>query len=226
MIGRDLYCVMKEIIRNMWRRKFRTFLPVFGIAIGMFAFTVLGSMALRFNAMMDGATKLVTGQITVYPKGGGFMVMGGGSATLPVDTLEKISEVEGVDVVAATVVLQVEEIDFEDFEISFDNKASIQASDFASKFENKNWKTLPMKAGRMVGKGDSSDKITVGYSLSIDRELEVGDTMDIREREFEVVGIIDKTMTAPDNYVFMDIEPAREMYVELNPFLKSIQLQS
>jgi putative ABC transport system permease protein len=226
MIGGNFFIIMKEIVRNMWRRKFRTFLTVFGIAIGMFAFTVLGSMALRFNAMMDGATKLVTGQITVYPKGGGFGAIAGGNATLPMNTLEKIGEVEGVDAVAATVILPVEEMNLDEIEISFSERATIQASDFDTQFENKNWKTLPMKAGKMVGNGDSPDTVTVGYSIAVDRDLEVGDSMTIRGKDFEVIGIIDKTMTAPDSYVFMDIDPAREMYIDANPFLQSLRQQS
>ena len=33
---------MTFIFRNMWRRKGRTFLTVFGIVVGIFALTVLG----------------------------------------------------------------------------------------------------------------------------------------------------------------------------------------
>ena len=36
---------MFEIVKNMFRRKARTFLTIGGIAIGIFAFTVMGSMA-------------------------------------------------------------------------------------------------------------------------------------------------------------------------------------
>ena len=58
-----------EILRNMWRRKFRTFLTISGIAIGIFAFTVMGSMALKFNKMISGGKKYITdkdGNIVEY----------------------------------------------------------------------------------------------------------------------------------------------------------------
>jgi len=41
----------------MWRRKFRTFLTISGIIVGVFALTVMGSMALKLNRMIDGGKK-------------------------------------------------------------------------------------------------------------------------------------------------------------------------
>ncbi len=49
--------ILLEILRNMLRRKVRTFLTVFGITIGVFALTVMGSMAEYFNVMIERAEK-------------------------------------------------------------------------------------------------------------------------------------------------------------------------
>jgi len=100
---------MMEIFRNMWRRKFRTFLTIFGITVGIFAFMVMGSMALKFNKMIEGGKKYITGQITLIPKGSSYM--GGGGAMLPVDVLNKIRQVEGVSGVNAGVELALKEPD-------------------------------------------------------------------------------------------------------------------
>jgi putative ABC transport system permease protein len=77
----------------------------------------------------------------------------------------------------------------------------------------------------MVGKGDANNQITVGISVATDQKLKVGDTYKIRGQDFEVVGILNKTMTGPDSYVFMAIKPAREMLIESNPFMKSLAEQ-
>jgi putative ABC transport system permease protein len=214
-----------EILRNMWRRKFRTFLTIFGIVIGMFAFTVMGSMALKFNKMIEGGKRFVTGQITISPKGSSYS--GGGGAMLPIDTLNKIAQVEGVEAVAAGVELPLEEPDPDNpASISFGVPPTIEGTDLNSNQRNRNWLTLDMKEGRMLEKGDSDDKVVIGYTIALDKKIKVGDKMKIRGRDFEVIGIINQTMTGPDSYVFMPIVPARELFIEANPFLKSLKAQA
>ncbi|AKM82357.1 TPA: ABC transporter permease [Candidatus Berkelbacteria bacterium] len=219
---------MREILRNMWRRKFRTFLTIFGIVIGMFAFTVMGSMALKFNKMIEGGKKYITGQITIMPKGTSF-TGGGSNSMLPIDTLTEISKVEGVQAVGVGVELSLEEPNPDDpmgASMSFGTPPTIEGMDLNSNYENRNWKTMDMKEGKMIAKGDSDDKITVGYTIALDKNLKTGDKFKIRGREFEVAGVLDKTMTGPDSYVFMPITPARELLIASNPFLKSLKEQS
>ncbi len=218
---------MIEIFRNMWRRKFRTVLTIFGIVIGIFAFTVMGSMALKLNKMIDGGKKYVTGQISIMPKGTDYAT-GQVGAMLPVDTLNKIAQVEGVKDVAAGVELSLDEPnpDNPTSGVNFGIPPTIEAVDTSSNFRNVNWTSMAMKDGKMVEKGDSEDSITIGYTIALDKGWKVGDTVTIRNRQFKVVGISDKTMTGPDYYVFMPLKPARELYIEANPFLKSLKEQS
>ena len=216
---------MVEILRNMWRRKFRTILTIFGIVIGIFAFTVMGSMALKLNRMIDGGKKYMTGQISISPKGTSFEASGSGG-TLPIDTLNKIGQIEGVDKIAALVSLSVEEPDPDNANFSMGPPPTIYGTDFNTDFENRNWKTMEMKEGKMVGKGDSDNEIAVGINIATDKNLHVGDNFKIRGRDFKVKGVLAKTMTGPDDYVFMSINPAREMLIESNPFLKSLKEHS
>lgn len=210
-----------EILRNMWRRKFRTFLTIFGIVIGIFAFTVMGSLALKLNKMIDGGKQYVTGQISISPKGSS-STDGSSGGTLPLDTLDKIAKIDGVDKVGALVSLPVEDPDPDNPSYSMGVSPTIYGSDLNSEFKNKNWTTMSMKSGRMIGKGDSDSDITIGITIATDKKLSVGDTYKIRGRDFKVVGIVDKTMTGPDSYVFMSINPAREMLIASNPFMKSL----
>ncbi|OGY24645.1 MAG: hypothetical protein A2Y57_00805, partial [Candidatus Woykebacteria bacterium RBG_13_40_7b] len=110
--------------------------------------------------------------------------------------------------------------------MSFGVPPTIEGMDLDSTYENRNWKTLDMKEGRMLKKGDSDDKVAIGYTIALDKKWGVGDKVKIRGREFEVIGILEKTMTGPDSYVFMPIKPARELYIESNPFLKSLKEQA
>lgn len=213
---------MLEIIKNMFRRKFRTFLTVFGIAIGIYAFTVMGSLALKFNRMIAGGKQFVTGQITVMPKGSS-MLGGAGGATLPVDTLNKIAKMDGVLAVAPNVSLLLEDMDLENQSAGINSPATIQGAPLNSAFKNKNWETLTMKEGR---EPKAENEVAYGYSVALDKKVKIGDKVNIRGKEFDAVGIVDKTMTGPDTYVFMDIKPARELLVLSNPFLKSLKEKS
>lgn len=216
-----------EILRNMWRRKFRTFLTIMGITIGMFAFTVMGSMALKLNKMIDGGKKYITGQITVMPKGSSFMA--GSASTLPVDLLNKIAKVDGVKAVEGSVSLMVDEPNPDDptgASMGMSQPATIYSMDPNSNFKNMNWETLDMKEGKAIDKDSAENDISIGCNVALDKKWKVGDKVTIRKRDFDVVGILEKTMTGPDSYVFMNIKPARELYVEANPFLKSLKEQA
>lgn len=215
-----------EIIRNMWRRKFRTALTIFGIVIGIFAFTVMGSMALKLNKMIDGGKKYITGQITISPKGTDYI--SGSSGTLPVDLLNKIAAVDGVEAVEGGVSLAVDEPNPDNpvGGMSFGPPATVYSVDPNSGFKNKNWETMAMKEGKFLDKDSKPEDIAIGTTVALDKKWKVGDRVKIRGQEFHVVGILDKTMTGPDSYVFMNLGKARELYVENNPFLKSLKEQS
>jgi putative ABC transport system permease protein len=199
---------------------------MFGIAIGIFAFTVMGSMSLKLNKMISGGKRYITGQISIMPKGSSYGMAGG--SVLPIDTLNKIAKVEGVESVAAGVELLMEDIDPDDpsSAMSFGIPPTIEGMDLESNFKNKNWETMNMREGRMIEKNDPDDKIAVGITIATENNLKVSDKFTIRGKEFEVIGIIDRTMTGPDSYIMMSANPAREMLVESNPFLKSLKERS
>lgn len=207
----------------MWRRKFRTFLTIFGIVIGIFAFTVMGSMALKLNKMIDGGKKYITGQITISPKGSSY---GMSSGTLPIDTINKIAQIDGVDKVGAMVSMLVEDQNPDNASMNMGQPATIYATDFNSEFKNRNWETMDMREGKMVGAGSTDNEIAIGINIATDKKLHAGDTYKIHGREFRVVGVVNKTMTGPDDYVFMSITPAREMLIESNPFMESLFVQN
>ena len=206
----------------------RSTLTILGIAVGIYAFTVMGAMAARFNKMIAGGKSFITGQITLMPKGTNFM-SGTQGGMLPIDLLDQIAKVEGVEAVGPGIELALEEPDPENPTgggMSFGPPPTIEGMDLNRTARNRNWETLDMKDGRLPEKGDGNDVIAIGSSIATDKKVGVGDTMTIRGREFKVIGVADQTLTGPDTYVFMPIEPAREMFVEANPFLKSLKEQS
>jgi putative ABC transport system permease protein len=211
-----------EILRNMWRRKFRTFLTIIGIAVGIFAFTVMGSMALKLNKMIDGGKKYITGQITITPKGS----LEGSMGLIPQKTLDAIAKVDGVQAVEGQVSMMVDEPDPDNPSISFSQPPTIYSVNPSSTFRNRNFESLAMKEGSYLSTASAVNDIVIGINISLDKNWHVGDKVTIRGKEFNVIGIVDKTMTGPDDYVFMNTTIARELYVDSVPFLKTMKEQS
>ncbi|MCL5795199.1 MAG: hypothetical protein M1338_02480 [Patescibacteria group bacterium] len=114
-------------------------------------------MALKLNKMIDGGKKYVTGQISVSPKGTSSFG-GAASGTLPIDTLNKISQIDGVDKVAAMASLLVSEPDPDNAGVSFGNPPTIYGADNQSDFKNRNWETMDMREGRMLDKNSKDDE--------------------------------------------------------------------
>ena len=69
-----------RIIRNVFRRKMRAFLTIFGITIGVFALVVMGSMAEKINLLIDGGTRYYSDKVVVTDGSTG----AGGFTTTPI----------------------------------------------------------------------------------------------------------------------------------------------
>lgn len=220
---------MFEILKNMFRRKLRTTLTIFGIVIGVLALVVLGSLAEKMNLMMKGGEKFLTGQITVS-SGAPSSEGGNPFASSGFLTQEKIRQIEAVNgVKAVQAAIETPYVDpdkkGDGVSMSFGAPPTIMGSDLSSTFENINWKTLAMKNGRMIAKGDKG-VVVVGSDIANDKKISTDSTMKIGDKEFKVIGIMEKTMTGPDSYIFMDIGDAREVLISQNPVLKDLREKS
>src|SRR5476651_2453163 len=79
-----------EILRNISRRKLRSFLTISGIVIGVLALTTMGAIAENFNALLDGGVKYFGSNVQVGAPDGQ------SAALLPISTVDEIKKVAGV----------------------------------------------------------------------------------------------------------------------------------
>src|SRR3990167_1845189 len=193
---------MREVLRNMFRRKTRTALTVFGITIGIFAFTVMGSMAEKINLLVSGGTKYYADKVTVSGSDSLFI-----SAPLDIHKKPQIEKVDGVSAVSASVYTSLSE----KFDaISFGPPASIVGGGRAIEEKYETFK-ITYSAGRAL-KDDDNGKVTVGSDLVKKLSAKVGSTVKVRGQNYEVVGVMNKTLTAPDNTVVMALADAQKIY--------------
>ncbi|MHB9002534.1 MAG: ABC transporter permease [Coriobacteriia bacterium] len=194
-----------RILRNVFRRKTRAFLTIFGITIGVVALVAMGAIAEKLQLLVDGGTKYYADKVIVT----GNSAMGGFSTTpLSRDLVERVEDVEGVARAAATVQMMLEE---EAGAVTMGTPPMISGSDFRDVgYESF---TVDYSEGRAL-KSTDRGKVTVGADLVDKLGAKVGETVEIRGKDFEVVGIQEKTLTAPDMAVGMTIADAQSLLIE------------
>jgi putative ABC transport system permease protein len=200
---------MNEAIANIWRRPLRTALTILGIVIGVFALTVMGALAEKLNVLVDGGDEYFRTRIFVFDEGAasGFQAS---SRPITRDLVDRVETVDGVD--RATPVLQTL--------LDPDEIGGFDIPELLTGIEPETWfderVDLRMDAGRFL-EGDDEGVTVIGADLAERYELRVGDRFTMRDREFEVVGVLERTLTFPDKIAYVPLADAQEIYVESVP---------
>ncbi len=209
---------MKEIVRNLTRRKLRSFLTISGIVIGILALTTMGALANNFNALLDGGAKFYAGYVPVADANSNGVTSG---AVLPLSKESEIDAVPGVARVFPTVSvlakpgeLQVVNFGLPDFIASYDpaeNNYSALKTSFAS-----------------GGDVTASGQIVLGSNFAKEFHKRVGDTItlpvkpadanpDFVQHTYTVTGILKPTLTAPDTFAYVTLADAQQLFREQLP---------
>lgn len=194
-----------EIIRNVARHKLRSFLTIAGIVIGVLALTTMGALAENFNALLDGGVTYFGGSIQIAPPDGQ------SAQLLPISKVDEIKQVQGVAAAFPGYQFQMKPGAAPSF--SFGVPDSIVAGDPA---ENSwgNFKLSYAQGGPVDARNQG--EVALGSALAIEFNKKVGDTIDMPVRPadakpgfvnhtFKVVGVLNKTRTAPDNFAYINV---------------------
>lgn len=206
---------MVEIIKNMFRRKTRTILTIFGITIGIFAFTVMGSMAERINLLVNGGTRYYSDKVTVTDKNSSLTAM---PTPMNIDKAQEIAKVKGVKAVSGTIYTTLSD---SASAVSFGPPPSISATENNSqKYETFK---ITFSAGREL-QADDRGKVVVGADLVKKLNAKIGGTIKVKDKDYQVVGIMNKTLTAPDSAVDMTITDAQKILYDSLPEIIKTQV--
>lgn len=202
--------MFKYVLRNMWRRKARTLLTVFGIVVGIFALTVLGALSARLNQQVAGAETWYTSKISVVPSGSS--LFGGSEGYLELTKVDEIEAVPGVKSAIAGFGLLLN-----DESSGFGAPELIVGADLSRSEDLLN--LLEIDQGRILQDGDQA-KVVLGSSLADKYEAEIGDIVELRGKPFEVVGIYQTTLSAPDGFAFVSYEDSLNLFRAANPYFE------
>ena len=169
---------------------------VAGIAVGMAGLVALGALADRISRFIDGGHRFVLGQISVAGAGIGTGAGFTAGGLLARRTIEAIRRVPGVTLVLAQVMLPLNPGTSALFSV---NQDLVLGVDLGVPGPNRNYPTLPIAHGRDLARQDRG-RAVVGAELAAGQTLRPGSRLRIGARDFEVVGILDRMLTAPDRF--------------------------
>jgi putative ABC transport system permease protein len=178
----------------------------------------LGAMGERIVRFIEGGDRFVLGQISVAGSGMGMGTGFTAGGMLPASAIRAIAEVPGVAGVQAQVMLPLNPSTSQFMTLT---QELILGMDLSVPTPNRQYPRLPVREGRDLRAGDRGVAV-VGASFAVSHGLHVGDRLPLEGEAFEVVGILERTLTAPDRFVVVSIEDARRQWVAKDRLLRTV----
>ena len=205
---------MIDTFRNLLRRRLRTFLTILGITVGTLALTVMGAMSEKINLLVEGANKYFNSRIVVQPRAAmPGQVIG---PPLNVDLVKEIERLPGVDAAFPTAYMLYQEEQEDTTSVTIGFPPLVIGVD-AHRFEyERDQYPVVLSEGHNFRPGDRGVAV-VGVDLARAKKVDLGDTLKVRGREFEVVGILERTLSVRDNVVFVPLVDVQELLGALLP---------
>jgi putative ABC transport system permease protein len=175
-------------------------------------------MAERITRFIDGGDRFVLGQISVAGEGMGMGTGFTAGGLLRAAKIAEISRVPGVAAVQPQVMLPLNPSTSQFLTLT---QELILGMDPGVRMPNREFRDLPVRDGRALRAGDRG-VVVVGADFAAARGLRAGSRLELSGRGFEVVGVLDKTLTAPDRFAIVPLEDARDLWLRRDPLLVQV----
>jgi putative ABC transport system permease protein len=202
-----------RLVRDLARRKLRSTLTITGIAIGIMALVVFGSMANKMNALIGGGSKYYADKDIVSIGS----MFSGNFQPLSLSDVQKIEKIDGV--AAATPGIEML--------LDTTTTATMGTPEMIGGYVpggDKGLETFPMSvsSGRELAATDHGNVAVLGCDLARKLNASVGGQVTLRDTQFTVVGILAPTLTAPDKEAMVPLDAAQQLFVKtLPPLIQS-----
>ncbi len=187
----------KFVLNSLVKRQTRSLLTIIGIFIGIMAVVALVSLGQGMQRAINSEFEKAGSNRIIITPGGTFMGPTGGSmstATLTDDDLKVVKDVDGVDE-AFGVVSETVRVWFKE-DSSYISVWGTDITNDAIKFMD-DVGFFEIDTGRTFKSGDGYVAI-IGYRITedmFDEKVKVGDTIEIKGKEFKVIGTQKKAGT-------------------------------
>ncbi|MBN1487132.1 MAG: ABC transporter permease [Anaerolineae bacterium] len=195
---------MKDILRYLMRRKMRTILTIMAVTVGIFAVTAVGGIAEQLESQIQTVEMDALSRINVWTKDY--------YRSISDAEIRQIRRVEGVTGVTLTISGRIEKLKEDTVVVVSINPLSfvgIQSDVPGLEYEA----LLPgmeLWAGRLPEPGNRTETV-VTWRMAQAKDLEVGETLLIQEKPFEVVGIWEDHPSAISRLAYISYEAAENI---------------
>lgn len=204
---------MKEILRYFWRRKLRTALTIFAVTVGIFAVTTVGSIAEQLETTIAATEQDALMEINVHTQNY--------QEPLSEGTVRHLRRIQGVAGVKEALMGNLEQPEDAPVTISINPEMFWAVrSDIAALEYEPPLPGLGLAAGRLP---ESRNETVVTWAMAQAKGLTVGETLVIRERPFEVVGIWEDAGTVDARMAQIDYVVAEDLLGE-NRFFRTVSV--
>jgi len=209
-LGFNQYGKTMKTLRSIFRRKIRAGLTIFGIAIGIFALVVMGSLAEKLNKLVTGGLDYYGSRITVQDSKSGMSFWSG--SPISISKIAEIKKIPGVKSAYPSLETLKDEISSG---VNFGIPPMIAGYDPVSMKDDPSG-SLKIATGKDIQEGDTR-KAVLGADMPKKLNAKMGDTIDLHGEKFKVIGILDKTFSAPDSYIMVNLSDAQELFLKSFP---------
>jgi putative ABC transport system permease protein len=194
-----------RLLRQLTRRKLRTTLTILGITIGIWALVVFSSMANKINALVEGGSQYFAGKVLVTDASS--IAIGIGTSPMNLEVSDQIADLDGV----AAAVPQVQMIYDPEAGGLFGDSETLIGSVAGADQGLETFPLNPVQGRLLTPEDEGTHVVLMGSDLARKEGVAVGDTITIRDVEFEVIGVLEPTLTAPDTSASVPLSAAQEL---------------
>ncbi len=194
---------MNEIIRYLLRRKMRTALTMFAVAVGIFAVTMVGGITEQMEDLIQLTGNDAQTRISVMTKDY--------SKPISESAMSVIRRIPGVRGLTVSIVANIAKPEENVATISVNPESFIGTrSDIPGLEFEPPMSGLKLYAGRIPDPGSRTETV-VSWGLAQARHLEVGQLLEIRDRAFKIVGIWESEPTVGGRTAYISYEAAEDL---------------
>tara|TARA_Y100000310_G_scaffold342325_1_gene445066 strand:+ start:4560 stop:5768 length:1209 start_codon:yes stop_codon:yes gene_type:complete len=201
---------LKIAVRNIRKRRLRSFLTLVGILISIATIFVLVALSLGLEQTIEDQFEIMgSDKFFIQPRGQFGPPGSATAATLTEDDVDVVNQVSGVKEVTFYVIGNAK-LEFKDT-IKFKMVLGLEPDKIEVAFGS-----YGLDEGRFLKTSDSK-RIMIGsqykYDNFLGKPMGIGDTLLVNDVEFKVVGIIEPIGSPPDDQqIYMKVDDFRELF--------------
>jgi len=196
-------------LRNLFRRRTRTSLCVFGVALGVALITAVGATTTRYVSLIKEMNVFYRGDVVVVPRGSIFVQAFSFGGFLHESALDEVKRVEGIrNAVPMLFVLGSP---------THEGVIQLVPSNVTVGIPAGDWSVLvgstPLKPGGSWPSANTSEReVVIGASLSDVYGLNVGSEIEVNKYKLRIVGVLRYTSAFLARTIIMPLKTAQEIY--------------